>query len=485
MEALISTNTPTREFEKHLNIENNNRILFSGPFGIGKTTFINKFFSNKNKYVTITLRPINYTVASNEDIFRLIKYDILYQLLESEQVEVEDFGEFNELDIAKYFIHTQATEIIVPFIKYIPKIGATLDVAYKGLNKLVKIFNSFDTVKKNIQTNQEEKELLSFLANLEVEHYLLENDFITEIIKSTINKINSKKNQEEGGVILIIDDLDRIDPEHIFRLFNIFSTHFEYKKEADNKFEFHRVIFVCDLKNIQSIFQAKYGVSTDFNGYIDKFYSTKVFAYNNKEAIAKFIEDTLRNIGQNDLINQTDAFFLIEILTGMLEYEVTNLRNLQKIALINKKERVDILNSIKTHKVASFENFNFTRVANVLSYLVGSTSLLIEHLDKCMKINDKNITKDVSFKNYNVAQEKYMPNYLLPIYSYNQHKGRPGVKFHVYTKDNVSANRYILVDSGRFANVVSEEENQPTYPQGHIWYYLVESVKILKDYDVL
>jgi predicted KAP-like P-loop ATPase len=67
-ELRVSIDSPTKEFTDHLQIENNNRVLFSGPFGIGKTTFIKKYFDDRSgEYFTIFLRPVNYSVASNED----------------------------------------------------------------------------------------------------------------------------------------------------------------------------------------------------------------------------------------------------------------------------------------------------------------------------------------------------------------------------------------------------------------------------------
>ena len=77
--------------------------------------------------------------------------------------------------------------------------------------------------------------------------------------------------------VLLIDDLDRLDPEHVFRLFNIFSAHYDDVTES-NKFGFDKIIFVCDINNIQQMFNHRYGINVEFNGYIDKFYSSEIFA---------------------------------------------------------------------------------------------------------------------------------------------------------------------------------------------------------------
>lgn len=37
---------PNKQFKAHLLIPNNHRIIFSGPFGTGKTYFLNSFFKD-------------------------------------------------------------------------------------------------------------------------------------------------------------------------------------------------------------------------------------------------------------------------------------------------------------------------------------------------------------------------------------------------------------------------------------------------------
>ena len=68
-------------FEKHLESPDNHRIIFSAKYGEGKTYFLkNIFFSseeNQKKYETVHLFSVNCAVASNEDIFELIKRDII------------------------------------------------------------------------------------------------------------------------------------------------------------------------------------------------------------------------------------------------------------------------------------------------------------------------------------------------------------------------------------------------------------------------
>src|SRR5690606_38851151 len=78
----LSIEAEASRFKQHINLENNQRILFSGIFGLGKTYFIEKFFrEHEESYILIKLNPVNYSVSNNEDIFELIKFDIGFQLL--------------------------------------------------------------------------------------------------------------------------------------------------------------------------------------------------------------------------------------------------------------------------------------------------------------------------------------------------------------------------------------------------------------------
>ena len=76
----IDTTEYKTSFETFISNDVNKRILFSGRFGSGKTTFLNDFFK-ESEYEVFYLTPIKYTIASNEDIMQLIYVDIISQLL--------------------------------------------------------------------------------------------------------------------------------------------------------------------------------------------------------------------------------------------------------------------------------------------------------------------------------------------------------------------------------------------------------------------
>lgn len=161
-------------------------------------------------------------------------------------------------------------------------------------NKAEKVDNSTNTDKENIE---------EFVEKLSIQKgSIYENDIITQLIRQIIDFIKEKKQKQ---VVLVIDDLDRIDPEHIFRILNILSAHDNFCESGLNKFGIDKTIIVCDMSNIRNIYKAKYGIDVDFNGYIDKFYSKEIYHFDNTENVIKCVSDILCSMKseQDDFIN--------------------------------------------------------------------------------------------------------------------------------------------------------------------------------------
>lgn len=277
----IPINSIEADFDDFLSPDSNKRIIFSGPFGIGKSYFLDKFFKNrKSKYLPIFLRPVNYSLLSNEDVFRLIKYDILLQLINVEGFNIENEFNFSETDFNKSFIGENGFLILYNLLKLIPKIKSTID----GIEKLGEILEAYKKGKANLNRHPDIKMLFEFQHETQ-ENFLLEYDHVSQFIADKLEEIGKISSDNEPlKRVLIIDDLDRLDPEHIFRLFNVFSAHFDlvnyYSNEEetkDNKFGFDKIIFVCDIENVRKLFAHKYGLGVDFSGYIDKFYSQQIY----------------------------------------------------------------------------------------------------------------------------------------------------------------------------------------------------------------
>lgn len=325
----ISIQSESTRFQQFLSEENNNNIIFSGIYGIGKSYFINDFFNNQHtdKYIPIVLTPVNYSVANNEDIFEYIKADILLQLLEKVPCNLKDC-QISTSVATYYYIKNNIDSIIGDILSTAEKVSFQTDI----IDQLFKL-------RENIKTFQEEnsisenKEIEKFITELsQKQGSIYESNIITQIIQTLIS---NAKEEGKKKAVLIIDDLDRIDPEHIFRILNILSAHDDFCHTHEHKFKFDKTILVCDIENIRKIFYAKYGADVDFSGYIDKFYSKEIFHFDNVYEIAKCISRQVIKIkSDSDLAKEYrySHVNLIYILEHLIRYNLINIRTLEKFA---------------------------------------------------------------------------------------------------------------------------------------------------------
>lgn len=166
---------------------------------------------------------------------------------------------------------------------------------------------------------------------------------------STPNPDQPDEPVDARETVLIVDDIDRLDPDEIFRLFNIFSLNFG-KDPIQNKFGFDRVIFVCDIANIKEIYLHKYGKRVDFEGYIDKFYSVSPYKFDTNQFLIKLTSDFIRSFdissnlidfSHSGKLNNNDYFHLLNSILGVLiSHRQINLRTLlnTKVCDIPNKE---------------------------------------------------------------------------------------------------------------------------------------------------
>ncbi|WP_289021644.1 P-loop NTPase fold protein [uncultured Salegentibacter sp.] len=276
----IDVSEEIQRFENHLNREVNKQIIFSGVFGIGKTYFIDKFFENKkDQYLPIKLNPVNYSVANNEDIFEYIKYDISFELLSNYPIQEYSKNE-KSLNLQVYY-QQNFKQIAWELLKNGSKVNQSAQAIFSIIETLVKSM-------KEAEGETPYKKMDDFFDGIENKRgSIYENDSISKLIKDLISDIKNVSYEFPIKPILIIDDLDRIDPEHIFRILNVFSAHIDPKNEDYNKLGFEKIILICDIQNVRKIFHYRFGSDTDFSGYIDKFYSTEIFKYNFKKIISK------------------------------------------------------------------------------------------------------------------------------------------------------------------------------------------------------
>lgn len=344
---------PSKEFKKHLEIPENSRILFSGIYGIGKTTFINHFFKeetqnkyfDKTRFNVVYLYPVNYSISTTEDIFKYIKLDILHELLTNYDLDFSN-EKISKRTIAAFSVVKNIHNILSPLLLLLP--DGTSDVQGEAL---FSFFQSYKTLAesliesvKNLSKKENKISQIEDFANSEFnkEGSLYEQNPITHLIIDLINQLK----EEEKETVLIIDDLDRLDPTHVFRLFNIFAAHFDLKQESHNKFGFDKVIFVCDAGNIRRLFSSYFGTEVSFSGYIDKFYSKNIFKYDNFETLKYFVERLIHKVefySENHKASRENfirermkedsrtKMNLIQLLTVFILNENLNLRAILKL----------------------------------------------------------------------------------------------------------------------------------------------------------
>ncbi|WP_316832933.1 P-loop NTPase fold protein [Pedobacter aquatilis] len=340
----ISTSEIIEDFREHLKPAYNKRILFSAPFGAGKTYFLEQFFKSADDYIAVKLYPVDYSVSSNEDIFELIKHDLLAYLMENFSAEIAlDKQDVDLLMAGKLWLESKLD--IFPFLPALAKLVPGAEGIAELTAELRKTFAQIKKYKADL--DQDELEVIvKYLAQEKLRAgSIREMDGITGCIKEFIQRIRKAKQGKE--IILIIDDMDRLDPDHIFRLFNIFTAHHESQTE-ENKFGFNKVVFVCDIVNIQHIFVHKYGPMVDFQGYINKFYSTEIYKFDFREYLSEnlatfFTNNVMTNMGHdiqaspNSIYNISSrepkfADILQYMMKGLITIDSIKVRNFTKLS---------------------------------------------------------------------------------------------------------------------------------------------------------
>ena len=131
--------------------------------------------------------------------------------------------------------------------------------------------------------------------------------------------------------VLIIEDLDRLDPKHLFRILNVISAHMEDRHTPDkigNKFGFNNIVLVMDYDVTKHIFHHFYGSGACYEGYMSKFLSREPFRYSIQQEMVKEIEEKLANV-----IGIPNTLVIFNSLRKVLAQ--CTIRDLQKIAQLD------------------------------------------------------------------------------------------------------------------------------------------------------
>lgn len=320
------------EIEKfNLKVEKDRRIILSAKFGDGKSHLLDLFRERyDDKYYFITIYPVNYVVEDNKDIFEFIKRDIIFQLLNDSKLK-----ELDLTAICKSIVNKDSCNSLLDFISCCSIEGLALASLVKVA---LKIKDGYDERKVTGS-----KYVSSFINKT---GSISEMDAYSALIKKTIEKIERGKKGKK--TILLIEDLDRLDPAHLFRILNVLAAHIDnpYYKDIknENKFGFSHIILVMDYYVTSYIFQHFYGKDANYEGYIKKFMDGTPFLFSIKEIATKLLLDKIvKDVGIKSDISSLK-------LSSRTKYEYTNLselisglsiRRIKEIMLVNYSDRID------------------------------------------------------------------------------------------------------------------------------------------------
>ena len=285
-------------------LEKTDRIILSAKFGDGKTYLLNKLRNDavmKDEYEFFTIYPVNYSVAKNEDVFEYIKRDIIVQLHERKLLENIDLNAL----FASVLTSDDFTSVVSFLLSFVP-MGEFYNKVY---HKFLEIKNKYDEKKHTA-----DKYLSKFANTAGCIH---EEDGYTKLIKKAIEWI-SQDHSLNGKVkkakkpVLIIEDLDRLDPKHLFRILNVVSAHIDDSDRPDivgNKFGFSNIVLVMDYDVTKHIFHHFYGTEACYEGYMSKFLSREPFRYSIKYIMIRAFEAQLgEKLGIHELLPHLKHF---------------------------------------------------------------------------------------------------------------------------------------------------------------------------------
>jgi hypothetical protein len=492
-----------KEFDNHLKLDGNYRIIFSGRFGIGKTTFLKHFFDmpeNKEKYRVIHLFPVNYSVGENADIFEYIKYDIVAHLLSEASKNNITLDETTIPRRLAYpmLLSQRPIDVVAPLLHFFGPVGKV----FEGYNKLLKELEEEREEMKNekkaltdyLKTAQDQLGSpyeQDFYSQLIVE--LLEQWKETEVkkagkgkqadeeatmektsdegqtVKEIEKKDDEKKDRTKVETVLVVDDLDRVDPQHIFRLLNVFAAHFDAESDhSHNKFGFDKVIFVCDETNIRSIFRHYYGISTDFNGYLDKFYSKEIYPFRIREDVLQRLPNWVSNFYsylQPTSEKENTIKLTRYILRIMIMSDAINMRTLSKLWSNSKYPDIRFKPGSRTNEMDQF----ILSSINTTKSLIGNKDDFLIAISACITYaNNRLISEDELNKDFELLLLPFLPRTL-----YLNEDNKPDG--FVYSNREHDFSAYYQVESDKAINP-KYKGNSNLHPSAYQFIFLKDTV---------
>ncbi len=380
-----------KKFHEHLSDEKNKNVVVSAKFGAGKTYFLKHFFDlHKQEYKPFYVTPLLYQVLKNEDIFKYIEYELLLQIITTQKNGIK-------LHFSKKNTHKYVDGILQGAAKVLAGVTTIpIDKVYDGFSQIIKAGKKFD------ESNPATQHLKT----------IRETFIIEKIIKNEVDRI--KRGSGKKTPVLIIDDLDRMYPDHIFRILNIISAYdINGKNEEEvntsiNRLGFKKVIIVCDIDNIQSIYQHNFGKGADFDGYFNKFFSKEIFVIPIEYQRNIFIERKLisegiiKKIQEKEVIKDNPEFRIymnlyVSITDLMIQLNIFSIRNLNKYQnkiFIPKEEYIEQID--RKHNKINKQNIHQTHI-NILyliKYIIkqsGGDKMFLNNFEKIKELKYEEI----------------------------------------------------------------------------------------------
>ena len=199
-EDIIPIDSEIKTFTDYL--DHNCRCILSARFGDGKSFFLNEVKKTlSDKYIFLTIYPVNYQVAENKDIFEYIKRDILLQILMTSEIELSD-EKYNFPLRLWGFLSQKGKDLLSDIIALVT--SSLANIPQTGMTILRDNIAKFKDFSKKI--NESESDCIeSYLDEFTKQKgSIYEFDPISQIIYLLITDIKEKEHKQ---VVLVIEDM--------------------------------------------------------------------------------------------------------------------------------------------------------------------------------------------------------------------------------------------------------------------------------------
>ena len=210
-------------------------------------------------------------------------------------------GDLHKDDTDKIFdavCNKESLNKLVGFISSILPVPGLKD----SLDAINRLFSSISTIKEKYEGQNVMKVADDYLNGFYGKSgSISECDAFTCLIQKSLEHKRAKS-------VLVIEDLDRIDPAHLFRIMNVLSSQVDNPYYLDNpngnKFGFDKVILVMDYEITRHIFHHFYGNEANYEGYMNKFLNSIPYHFSISDEAHKQVEEKLVSIvGTSEVMN--------------------------------------------------------------------------------------------------------------------------------------------------------------------------------------